>query len=69
MSRAEARRRLSLKDLERQTKGVWFDLRNARRLIDEAPGAYKNIGAVMRAQNELTRIDRQLEPVLSFKGT
>jgi tRNA-splicing ligase RtcB len=42
--------------------------RLADRLRDEAPGAYKNIGAVMRAQRELTRIMHRLRPLIAFKG-
>jgi tRNA-splicing ligase RtcB len=38
------------------------------KLRDEAPGAYKDIGAVMRAQRELVRIVRTLRPVLAYKG-
>ena len=49
--------------------GVWFDHRMADRLRDEAPRAYKEIGAVMRAQRDLTRIIRRLSPVLVYKGT
>jgi tRNA-splicing ligase RtcB len=68
MSRGLARRRISVKALEKQMKHVWFDQRQARRLVDEAPSAYKDINAVMRAQSGLTRIVRKLTPVLSFKG-
>ena len=39
-----------------------------RKLRDEAPSAYKDIHAVMRAQREMTRIIRKLRPVLSYKG-
>ncbi|MBK8235259.1 MAG: RtcB family protein [Deltaproteobacteria bacterium] len=49
-------------------QGVWFDHRVAPRLVEEAPDAYKDIGAVMRAQRELTRAVRRLRPVLAFKG-
>ncbi len=69
MSRTEARRAISAKNLNEQMKGVWFDHRIANRLRDEAPGAYKDIGAVMRAQRDLTRIVRRLSPVLVYKGT
>lgn len=69
MSRSDARMRISVAALERQAKGVWFDRRLAKRLVDEAPGAYKDISKVMRAQRALTRIVRRLEPVLSYKGT
>lgn len=68
MSRGLARRRISVRALEKQMEHVWFDQRMAPRLVDEAPSAYKDISAVMRAQNRLTRIVRKLTPVLSFKG-
>ena len=48
--------------------GVWFDHRQATRICDEAPSAYKDIQSVMHAQRELTRIVRRLRPVLSYKG-
>jgi tRNA-splicing ligase RtcB len=68
MSRGLARRRISVRALEKQMKHVWFDRRLARQLVDEAPSAYKDISLVMRAQSRLTRIVRKLTPVLSFKG-
>lgn len=69
MSRSEARRSISRRALEAQLKAVWFDHRQAEALREEAPAAYKDIGAVMRAQRELTRVVRRLEPVLSYKGS
>lgn len=68
LSRTEARAAISTRELERQLREVWFDHRQADRLRDEAPGAYKDIHAVMRAQRDLTRIVRRLQPVLSYKG-
>lgn len=68
MSRSDARRTISAKTLSEQMRGVWFDNRLVRRLRDEAPSAYKDIGAVMRAQRKLTRIVRALDPVLVYKG-
>lgn len=68
MSRAVARRKISRDALVAQMHGVWFDHRVAETLRDEAPGAYKDIGAVMRAQRALTRVVRTLRPVLCFKG-
>lgn len=67
-SRGEAARRIGVRAMERQLEGVWFDHRLAPRLRDEAPGAYKDIDAVMRAQRELTRVVRRLTPLLSYKG-
>lgn len=68
MSRSEARRRIAVRDLEREMRGVWFDRRLADRLRDEAPSAYKDVGAVMRAQRDLVRIVRRLRPALSYKA-
>lgn len=68
LSRSEARRRISLREFERRMHGVWYDRHLAPRLRDEAPGAYKDIGAVMRAQRSLTRVVRRLRPLLSYKG-
>ncbi len=68
LSRSAARARLGRKDLARQLQGVWIEPRIARRLADEAPAAYKDLDAVMRAQGDLVRIIRRLQPVLSYKG-
>ncbi|MCY1072235.1 RtcB family protein [Nannocystis sp. RBIL2] len=67
LSRGEARRQIRAGDVVAQMGGVWFDHRAADALRDEAPAAYKDIGAVMRAQRELTRVVRRLRPLLSFK--
>jgi tRNA-splicing ligase RtcB len=68
MSRSEARRRIRRRELERQLRGVHYDHRRSGRLVEEAPAAYKAIDKVMRAQRELTRIERRLRPLLSYKG-
>lgn len=68
MSRSDARARIRVRDFEREVAGVWFDHRLARRLVEEAPGAYRDIGRVMRAQRDLTRVVRRLRPVLVYKG-
>ena len=68
MSRSEARKRISTRDLSRQMRNVWFDQGSASRLRDEAPGAYKDVREVMKAQRELTKIVRRVRPVLVYKG-
>ena len=68
LSRGEAARSINVRRFEREMRGVWFDHRHIVMLRDEAPSAYKDIHAVMRAQRELTRIERQLRPLLSYKG-
>ena len=68
-SRAEARKRISARQCEQELQNVWYDHRRLPQLVDEAPSAYKDILAVMKAQRTLTRIERKLRPVLCFKGT
>jgi len=69
MARSVARRQISTKRLLASMEGIWFDQRAASRLLEEAPAAYKDINAVMRAQRQLTSIARKLRPILAFKGT
>jgi tRNA-splicing ligase RtcB (3'-phosphate/5'-hydroxy nucleic acid ligase) len=66
--REQARRRVTARDLSRQMNGVWFDYRIAEALLDEAPAAYKDVRAVLRAQHELVRVVRTLRPLLSYKS-
>lgn len=68
LPRAEARRAIGRKDLERQLRGVWYDRRMTDLLRDEAPAAYRDIGKVMRVQRDLVRVVRELRPVLCYKG-
>jgi len=67
-SRAAARQRITRRAFDTQMKGVWHDARLAGKLRDEAPAAYRDIDAVMRAQHELTKVVRRLVPILSYKG-
>lgn len=69
LSRAQALRTIGTKQAERELEGVWYDRRRLALLRDETPSAYRDIGAVMRAQRDLTRIVRRLKPVLSYKCT
>ncbi|MFT4515336.1 MAG: tRNA-splicing ligase RtcB [Planctomycetota bacterium] len=69
MPRGEAMRRITVRDLARDLKGIYYDHCQAHRLRDESPAAYKDIDKVMRAQNDLVRITGRLEPVLSYKST
>lgn len=68
LRRGDALRSISKRQLDQQMQAVWFDRRQSDALRDEAPTAYKDIHAVIRAQRELTRIVRELRPVLSYKG-
>jgi tRNA-splicing ligase RtcB (3'-phosphate/5'-hydroxy nucleic acid ligase) len=68
-SRTVAREKVTERELRRQMEGIWYDYRLANRLRDEAPAAYKDIRAVLRAQKELVKVTRTLRPVLNYKGT
>jgi tRNA-splicing ligase RtcB len=68
LSRSDALKRIGDRQLMSEMRGVWFNERQAGKLRDEAPSAYKDIFAVMRAQRELTKVVRRLQPVLSYKG-
>ena len=65
---AGSRAKVTERELRRQMEGVWYDYRLANRLRDEAPAAYKDIRAVLRAQKELVKVTRMLRPVLNYKG-
>ncbi len=69
LSRDAARRTIGVRELERQLRGIRYDHRRRGNLRDESPAAYKDIEAVLRAQKDLVKITRRLEPVLCYKGT
>jgi tRNA-splicing ligase RtcB len=66
MSRAAAKRRFTLEDHAEATKGV--ECRKDADVIDETPGAYKSIDAVMEAQKDLVDIVHTLRQVVCVKG-
>ena len=69
LSRTDARRTLSARDVARELRRVFYDHRRAASLREEAPSAYKDVDGVLRAQHELVRVVRRLRPLLSFKGS
>jgi tRNA-splicing ligase RtcB (3'-phosphate/5'-hydroxy nucleic acid ligase) len=66
MSRTEARNTFTLKDHRAAVEGV--ECRIDADVIDETPGAYKDIDAVMEAQKDLVSIEHTLKQVLCVKG-
>ena len=67
-SRAEARERYSVKDLQNQMGNVWYDPRLKKELVEECPKSYKDLRGVLAAETELIRITRVLKPMLVYKG-
>jgi tRNA-splicing ligase RtcB (3'-phosphate/5'-hydroxy nucleic acid ligase) len=68
LSRTTARAKVTERELRRQMEGVWYDYRLSDRLRDEAPVAYKDIKAVLRAQRDLVKVIRVVRPLLNYKG-
>ncbi len=66
MSRREAKRRFNRKDLEQQTSGV--ECRKDKGVVDEIPGAYKDIDSVMANQTDLVDVVHTLKQVVCVKG-
>jgi tRNA-splicing ligase RtcB len=66
MSRTQAKRQFSRWDLEQQTAGV--ECRKDGGVIDEIPGAYKDIDEVMANQADLVDVVHTLKQVLCVKG-
>ena len=66
MSRNQAKKLFTSLDLEAQTFGV--ECRKDADVVDEIPGAYKDIDQVMAAQADLVDIVTTLKQVLCIKG-
>lgn len=67
-SRGRARRELDLSEFKQQMEGrVWQD-RDAEKLIDEAPEAYKPIDVVMADAAELVESTAVLRAIVNYKG-
>lgn len=69
MGRNQARQQLNLKEqIELLDKKGIIHAIHYQKDLDEAPGAYKNIGEVMENQNDLVKILVELSPLAVIKG-
>ncbi len=66
MSRTQAKRQFTQADMESQTLGV--ECRKDKGVLDEIPGAYKDIDQVMANQNDLVEVVHTLKQVVCVKG-
>ena len=66
MSRKQALNKFTMDDLEKQTPGVEMERRKA--IIDEIPGAYKDIDRVMKDQEDLVDVIHTLKQIVNVKG-
>lgn len=66
MSRGAAKKKYTVADLKQQTEGV--ECRKDKDIIDEIPGAYKDIDRVMELQNDLIEVVAELRAMICIKG-
>ena len=66
MSRNQARKRFTEADLVAQTAGV--ECRKDAGVVDEIPGAYKDLDSVIAAQSDLVEVVTRLTTLLCVKG-
>ena len=66
MSRSQAKRLFTTRDLEAQTQGI--ECRKDKGVVDEIPGAYKDIDVVMQNQSDLVEVVHTLKQVICVKG-
>ncbi len=66
MSRTAAKKAFTIDDHARATAGI--ECRKDAEVIDETPGAYKSIDAVMHAQRDLVEVLHTLRQVVCVKG-
>ena len=66
MSRGKAKANFTVEDILTQTTGV--ECRKDAGVLDEIPGAYKDIDEVMANQSDLVEVVATLKQILCVKG-
>lgn len=65
-SRTQAFKNFTMEDFDKAMAGI--ECRRSEKLIDELPGAYKDIGEVMQNSSELVKIEYELKQIVNVKG-
>jgi len=70
LSRSQAKKQISKNDFDRQMGDVQYNIRDYRKIVDEAPGAYKDIDDVINtlADIDITEKVCRLKPLATIKG-
>jgi len=66
MSRGQAKKEISLEQHAKAMIGI--EARLDKDVLDESPSAYKDIGAVMNAQDDLVEVVHRLKQIINVKG-
>jgi tRNA-splicing ligase RtcB len=67
LSRNQARKQLDMGDFTKAMKNIWTST-VSKKTLDEAPGAYKPKGEILRYIGETVEIEETLKPVYNFKA-
>lgn len=68
MSRAQARKELTAESLTAAMTGRTWNADRAEQLVDEHPGAYKDVDQVMADQQDLVTVEHTLRQIFNYKG-
>jgi RNA-splicing ligase RtcB len=68
-SRRQAKKRFTVNDLREQMKGKAWNRDRAGALLDEIPGAYKDLAQVMADQADLVEAEHSMREILNYKGS
>jgi tRNA-splicing ligase RtcB len=66
MSRTKARKEISVEQHKNDTQGVFCN--KTADVIDESPGAYKDIDDVIRSEEDLVQVCHTLKQIICVKG-
>ena len=68
MTRREARSKIRPAALSQAMRRIAWPEHLARRLVEEAPAVYRDLGEVLEDQADLVVRERRLEPIAVLKG-
>jgi tRNA-splicing ligase RtcB len=68
-SRTQAKKRFQVDELRELMRGKAWNRDRAGALLDEIPGAYKDLDQVMADQADLVEIEQTMREILNFKGS
>jgi RNA-splicing ligase RtcB len=68
-SRRQAKKQFTVDELRDQMKGRAWNRDRAGALLDEIPGAYKDLAQVMADQADLVEIEHSMQEILNYKGS
>jgi len=70
LSRSQAKKQISKNDFEKQMGDVRYNIRDYKKIVDEAPGAYKDIDDVINTLTEIDITEKvcRLKPLATIKG-